>query len=492
MRIIRLVALLVALPAILEAQGPTPSLIRSAQRARELLRRGIEAAGGLNALRGVTTVTRVMNGRRTDIGQGLTPDRPADLTNTSVVIVDPVTPRLARWTRAVILGGQPIRWHFAINQNGGFNANFGNRTIRSVPAPNARNVLAGNIRRWPETLLLAAWNRPEALRLLDPDVVAYADIDGTVLNLVFEPRSGLLRRIEWAADDAVRGEGTSAIRFEDWRPAGNLRLPYRYTEEVLGSDLQSYTVTSLTINAPVPDSAFAAPAGLDTIPSTDGGPPERLGTGVWMSAGAYTSLAVEFRDYVLVLEAGGSSVSAQSQLAQFRRLVPGKPIRYVVTTHAHHDHVSGVRPYIAEGVTIVTTPDAAAVVRAAARSTHVFRADTLSRAPRDPVVELVTDRRVFDDSTQRLELYQIGPSPHARQILVAYLPRERLLFEGDLLDLSYGHANAGGEDTEHLASSLQQLGLVVDRIVAVHSGVGPRALLDSALAQRARWATSSR
>ncbi len=107
------------------------------------------------------------------------------------------------------------------------------------------------------------------------------------------------------------------------------------------------------------------------------------------------------------------------------------------------------------------------------------------------MVELVTDRRVFDDSTQRVELYQIGPSPHARQILVAYLPRERLLFEGDLLDLSYGHANAGGEDTEHLASSLQQLGLVVDRIVAVHSGVGPRALLDSALAQRARW-TSSR
>ena len=487
MRIIRIIVLIMLVPAFLEAQA---SLISSAQRARELLRRGIEAAGGLTAIRAVTSVTRVMNGRRTDIGQGLTPDRPADTTNSIVVIVDPVAPRLARWTRAVILGGQPIRWHFAINLLGGFNANFGNRTIRPVPATNARNVLAGNMRRWPEILLLAAWNRPEALRLLDRNVVAYADIDGTVLNLTFEPRTGLLTRIEWAADDAVRGEGTSAIRFEDWRPAGNLRLPYRYTEEVLGSDLQSYSVTSLTLNAPVPDSAFTAPSGLDTIPVSDGGPPERLGAGVWMIGGPYTSLAVEFRDYVLVLEAGGSSGWAQSQLGQFRRLIPGKPIRYVVTTHAHHDHVSGLRPYIAEGITIVTTPDAAAVVRTAARSTHVLRADTLSRAPRDPVIELVTDRRVFDDSTQRVELYQIGPSPHARQMLVAYLPRERLLFEGDLLDLSYGHANAGGEDTEHLAASLQRLGLVVDRIVAVHSGVGTRALLDSALAQRARWPTT--
>ena len=35
-------------------------------------------------------------------------------------------------------------------------------------------------------------------------------------------------------------------------------------------------------------------------------------------------------------------------------VIPNKPIRYVVNTHAHFDHASGLAPIAAEGITIIT------------------------------------------------------------------------------------------------------------------------------------------
>ena len=34
--------------------------------------------------------------------------------------------------------------------------------------------------------------------------------------------------------------------------------------------------------------------------------------------------------------------------------MPNKPIKYLINTHHHFDHASGIRTYAAEGITIVT------------------------------------------------------------------------------------------------------------------------------------------
>ena len=36
------------------------------------------------------------------------------------------------------------------------------------------------------------------------------------------------------------------------------------------------------------------------------------------------------------------------------RLVPNKPIRFLVNTHQHHDHIGGLRTYMHIGWTIIT------------------------------------------------------------------------------------------------------------------------------------------
>ena len=45
-------------------------------------------------------------------------------------------------------------------------------------------------------------------------------------------------------------------------------------------------------------------------------------------------------------------------LAEAKKLVPNKPVKYVLTTHHHFDHVGGLRTYVAEGATVASVRDA--------------------------------------------------------------------------------------------------------------------------------------
>jgi glyoxylase-like metal-dependent hydrolase (beta-lactamase superfamily II) len=214
-----------------------------------------------------------------------------------------------------------------------------------------------------------------------------------------------------------------------------------------------------------------------------------LAPDVYLVPNGHQSVFVVFDDYVLVLEGGGSTQQTQNTIARIKEVAPGKPIRYVVATHFHADHIAGLRSFIAEGATIVTTADSRAPIQALAKARSVLAPDTLDRAPRDPIFEVVDRERVFKDARHEVRLYQIGPSPHVDQFLMAYLPNERILFEADLVDVSGDQATAGGEDTEEFASKLKSLGLTVDRFVSVHSGVLLPAVLEQALQRSKARAT---
>ena len=161
-------------------------------------------------------------------------------------------------------------------------------------------------------------------------------------------------------------------------------------------------------------------------------------------------------DGVLVVDAFFTPDAARALVAEIKRLTP-KPIRYVVTSHYHNDHVGGVRPYAAEGVTFLTTADAAPRIELVLAGRHVMRPDTFSMRPVNPKIEIVENTRVIEDSTRRLVLYQIGPTAHVDKILIGYLPREKTVIEGDLLDIPDGKPSAGGEDTDQFAADSARL-----------------------------------
>ena len=83
---------------------------------------------------------------------------------------------------------------------------------------------------------------------------------------------------------------------------------------------------------------------------------EKIAEGIYNVAGggATASVAVEFADFITVLEAPLSEARSLAVIEEVKKLIPNKPIKYLVNTHHHFDHSSGLRTYVAEGAIIVT------------------------------------------------------------------------------------------------------------------------------------------
>jgi hypothetical protein len=109
----------------------------------------------------------------------------------------------------------------------------------------------------------------------------------------------------------------------------------------------------------------------------------------------------------------------------------------------------------------------------------------LARRPRKPVFELIENKkRVFRDDKHVVELYDIGPSPHAEEMVVAYLPHEGILFQSDLFTVAGDGTATAQEGAVHMAEMIGRLGLKVEKIVGGHRGVATVGDLRSALDKR--------
>ena len=74
----------------------------------------------------------------------------------------------------------------------------------------------------------------------------------------------------------------------------------------------------------------------------------------YFTGGTHHSVIVNFKDYVVVIEAPLDEARSDAVIGEVKKLYYNKPIRYVINTHAHFDHAGGLRTYAAEGATILT------------------------------------------------------------------------------------------------------------------------------------------
>jgi glyoxylase-like metal-dependent hydrolase (beta-lactamase superfamily II) len=503
--------------AAFSAAGASPITagLRSYAKAREVLDAGVRAMGGLDALQSLESVRRTIARDRVDTGQGLRPF-PAKIPAGTVL------PALERYQLLSFMDYGRNRWLESLRE---INTSEDYATVtdvvgeergfetiafheekpffRAFPPSDLPTLRARKFQRFAEGLLRAALDRPETLEWVGAEhdlgngrtnglqgyrVISWADSAGTRLLLYFDAETHLLGKAETLRDHPVAGDTVTEILFDDYRQVGRLKLPFHSVSRVAGVPTDDLHVTAIEPDVALPEERFRAPG--DVVVMEDDPPQprvEKLGPELYLIRGTYNSIFAVFKDGVVVFEAGGSSRYAESCLDLIRATAPGIPISRLVATHFHFDHIAGVRTFIAEGVPVVTTPDAKAVIERAAASRHTIRPDALSRKPRPPVIETVADKKVLDDGVHRVELYNFGPTPHAAEILVAYFPGEKLLFEPDLFDIVSNELMVAGEDGVVMARKIRELNLSVDRIVPVHGIPGSIQTLERALAVRAKY-----
>ena len=141
---------------------------------------------------------------------------------------------------------------------------------------------------------------------------------------------------------------------------------------------------------------------------------------------------------VVVVDALGSPALANELIAEIRRITP-QPIRYVVVTHFHADHIYGLQAFKAAGAQILGHPSGREYLFS---ETAKLRLEA-SRQDMAPWIDAQTqllgaDRWLTDAQTElRLGSYlfqvrHVGPS-HTPEDLVVFVPKAGVLFAGDLV-----------------------------------------------------------
>src|SRR4029077_15353976 len=163
-----------------------------------------------------------------------------------------------------------------------------------------------------------------------------------------------------------------------------------------GFPVWDLTVSSVQANGPadlaVPEpiqSASIPPVKVDTA---------KLANGVWfLSGGSHHSLVVEFKDYIAVIEGPLTEARSMAVMEEAKKLVPNKPIKYLLSTHHHFDHSGGLRTYVAEGATIVTHQSNVPYFEKTFQAPATISPDAQSKNPKPGTFQGVTDKYVLTD-----------------------------------------------------------------------------------------------
>ena len=290
----------------------------------------------------------------------------------------------------------------------------------------------------------------------------------------------LIERVETVLDSPILGDMPFEAVYSDYKDFAGVKFPTRIVQRQGGHPIFDLTVADVRPNAPV---TIQPPQGRGAPPAGAGGgaaggaqanaaPSEKLADGVYLILGGYASIAVEFKDHLTIVESGQSEARGEAVIAEAKRLVPNKPIRFIVNTHHHFDHSSGLRPLVAEGATIVTHQINRPFYERVFTAPRTLNPDRLAKSPRKPTFDTMTDRKVLTDGNQTLELHHLRGSGHNEGIIVAYLPKNRILIEADAYnppaDPAAPMPMPPSPYTVNLLENIERLRLEPARIIAVH------------------------
>jgi len=332
---------------------------------------------------------------------------------------------------------------------------------------------------------VVTWNTTQKA----PSGVAYKVIG------YINPATKLVEKVDTWIENPVFGDMLVENEYTHYRDANGVKYPTdivqkragwpTFEAQILGINVNPANIQQLVTPPPPAAGRGGAPGGGAPGGGRGGAaaPPvatsEKLADGVYRigqnpSANAYNALAVEFADHILLFEPGPQNEArAQAIIAETKKVIPNKPIRYGVISHHHFDHTSGLPAAVAEGITIVTHETDRDFFMKALSAPRTLAPDSMSKSGKKPKIEgIAGDKRVFQDATRTVEIHVIKGLPHADGLMVAYLPKEKILAYADMFNLPTADApmpNPPVVGTMVFLDNIERLKLDPERLLSVHT-----------------------
>lgn len=361
-----------------------------------------------------------------------------------------------------------------INGDESYRLDYRAGTVAKIAEPDLDTTSGPFVRVTPALLVRSLSERAANAHYLgettvdgvDYDVVGFSMTVGPAISLYFDREKHLLRRSE----RVIPNLGLAQYEFHDYEVVDGIPFARRFRFYFNGDLNIDRSIESVAVNEPL-DDVLVVDANLESIPAQQPDPLTRreVADGVWLIGGNGTyAMFVDMGDYLF---AAGGTAGIPERIASLREVAGDKPIRYGMLTHHHFDHVLGVKPYEAEGATVIGAAAHEAIARRAAED-----GDGLD-------FEAVEDRIALESGGRVIEVIDLGPTAHTEHLLVAYLPEEGILFEADHFAMPrVGPIPPAVPATRTFAAQLARRNLEVRQLLSAHSPkVGTMADLETAL-----------
>lgn len=398
------------------------------------------------------------------------------------------------------------------------NGHGGCGTTNPAPEQNQNQVTnAGSMAPWntqleyillPQGFLRTALERnatvkPETIKGKKFTVVEFTgDNKAPVIGYIND--QGYVEKVETKIDVNPFGDQVYNAIYTDWKDFGGVKFP-AHIVQYQGEKMKFFELNVADVKANVPVD-LTPPAGRGGAKGGDGkggdgkaggkggdgkaaakGPgggggrgaapvvdSEDLGGGFWLVRGGYGAVIANFKTYIVVIEGPQNEMRAEAIINQAKMLVPNKPIKYVINTHTHTDHSGGLRRFVAEGATIVTSQVNKGFYEAMLKSPHTLVPDKMASMNPQPKikVEYVGEMKKMTDGEHEIDLYHVQNSMHADDMLMIYLPKQKILIEADEFNVpaqvaTQPPATVNNYQT-NLMANIERLKLDVNRIIPIH------------------------
>jgi glyoxylase-like metal-dependent hydrolase (beta-lactamase superfamily II) len=453
---------------------------------RQIVDDAASALGGQDRILAVKTIVIEGEGTNANLGQDMTMDssgeqfmlsgyrRAIDVANSRTRTEQTRTPNFAYFQ-----GQQPQKQVFGVDGGVAYNIAPDGAAVRAPDAVARDRRL--EFYHHPITITRLALDPSTQLtnpRTIGSErVVDLATPGGLKFTLAADANTHLPTRVVSMTDNTNLGDVAIETSFADYEDVGGLKLPRRVATKTDKYATAEVRATRQRVDADAGD--LAAPVAASSAAAITGPPPanvttEEVAKGVWFLAGqSHHSVVIEFADHLTLIETPQNDTRSLAVIAKARTLRPDKPLTEVVNTHHHFDHSGGIRAAISEGLTVITQKANVAFFQEAATRAHTIVPDALARNPKPAKIVPVDEEMVLQDATRRVELYHIAGNPHADTLLMAYLPKERVLVEVD----AFSPGAAVQPYAANLRENISRRKLRIDRIVPLHGTIVPFAEL---------------
>jgi glyoxylase-like metal-dependent hydrolase (beta-lactamase superfamily II) len=399
----------------------------------------------------------------------------------------------------------------------GNDATNGRLPKRTVKGAQPEHTMSG--RRLTATLreldrpfiVLEMKRHPDRVTAIDDQKIAgktypaaqYRDDYGSYI-VIFDPATNLPARVRTLDWDALEGDSVYDAEYSDWRDVSGAKIAFSTAYTLNGMKVANLKLSSVVVNPNLPPQTFdipqamlsaaAKPAPANTTPYqwiirrqfsgfyydsdakyTDDLDSLKLvdvATNVSQTqGGTHNTLFIATNTYLIAIEAPNDDGQAIQSIDMAKKHYPGKPIRYLVLTHHHVDHVGGMRTYAAEGATIVVGKGDGDYIRKALVRPETLNPDAPKKAFTPKVVE-VDGKWSVNDGGREVAAYVVE-NPHAAGMLIVYVPDAKL---GIVTDLYVpGAAPPSNTEVAALVIGVDKWGIKPERFAGGHGSVGPYA-----------------